>query len=557
MKTKRIFAVLLSFVMILSFFPYAFATENSPEELPEGLSSLEAGDIVTFGRYEQDNDTGNGPEPIDWIVLDIKDGDALLLSMYVIDVRTYHHSIKYVTWEECSLRSWLNNDFCHSAFSDAEQADIVETTLDNPENPHFHTNGCRETEDRIFLLSIEEADRYFPYDADRATSYTAYAAAQGDSLDRWWLRSPGSFRTYAACVRGDGVILHGGEISTMPGVGVRPALRLRGGSAEATLISAKRTKDISADAYIPAAAGEFVHLDGTEGSLELQLFTSSFDNQVLMSASTRYPAPAQGELYLLRFAISEDGTAMDYDSIKKEIAPLMQLYAPSNGDTSKVFEIITPDDRETRVFDLLFYCENYHELSDMELLCDGVLYPLDTLPRNGEKLALPTAEELAIASLNALHERAKSENGLPINEADCSGNVIVAYYTSSDGNATPKVLTANSDDDWDFPREYRAENFEKARWAAIIHPTYKQVGWYGGVAPGAANQTTTWLSLFDLETEKLYEVKVATEDPPQTITVQTINGIPQRSGASGTFRGEDAMARLAELVETASIQSVG
>ena len=105
--------------------------------------------------------------------------------------------------------------------------------------------------------------------------------------------------------------------------------------------------------------------------------------------------------------------------------------------------------------------------------------------------------------------------------------------------------------DLTFPLKYRAERFDTARWVAIIPPTYRQVGWYSGIAAGAANETTTWLSLFDLETDKHDEVKVATEDPPRTITVQTINGIPMSSGASGEFREEDALARLTERIEAA------
>ena len=127
--------------------------------------------------------------------------------------------------------------------------------------------------------------------------------------------------------------------------------------------------------------------------------------------------------------------------------------------------------------------------------------------------------------------------------------MIVAYYTSSGEEAIPRVLTATSKDEWAFPREYRAADYASARWAALIYPVYVNVGFYGQYGP--ANRTNTWLVLADLETGKLYKEKIATEEPPRTIEVQTINGIPIRSGASGEYRNEEAFARLTALVEAA------
>ena len=518
-----------------------------PEKAAEGASAIEVGDIVAFGRYEQDGDVANGPEPIEWIVLDVSDGNALLVSKYALDVKSYHNTIQYVTWQECSLRAWLNKDFCDAAFTGTEQADIVKTTLDNPANSHFKTVGGSPTEDRVFLLSLEEAERYFHSEADRAASRTAYAAALGDSKGRWWLRSPGSFRSYGACVREDGVILYGGEIGPSAGIAVRPALWLKMGSTEAELVSAGKDENASAE----AAPGALIRLNGVDAALEPQLFTASFDNWDLMDASLDYPKPDDGAFYLVRFALPQDSEPMSYDEFLVKVIPSLRLHALSDGETTDVFEFTTADWDSSRLFDVFFSFGSVHELADMELLCDGVPFRLEGLPRDGEPLWPPTEAEQVTAKLNAMHERARNESGLPIDQAVCTGNVIVAYYTYSDGDSAPQVLTADSEDDWGFPRKYRAVSLETARWAAIIHPTYRQVGWYSGIAAGAANETATWLSLFDLETEALYEVKVATEAPPSTITVQIINGIPQRSGASGQFRSEDAMARLTELVEEA------
>ena len=310
------------------------------------------------------------------------------------------------------------------------------------------------------------------------------------------------------------------------------------------------------DTYVRAEAGEPVRLGDL--AFEPQLFTRSYKNWDLLSASTNDPFPAVGEVYLVRFAVAEGGEAVTPEQIEDEIAPAMSLYAESKGSVSRIFQVVTPDDQPTRVFDILFYCGYSYTLKNLDLLCDGAIYPLDGLPTDGEKLPLPTAEELAIEALNealnALHRRAINESGASIDEAACTGDVVVAIYSTSGEGASPsQVLTADSEDSYDlvFSREYRAASLETARWVAVIHPTYKQVGQYSGIAGGPANKTTTWLSLFDMETGKIYEKKVATEQPPQTITVQTINGIPLHSGASGEYREERAVERLAVLVQAA------
>ena len=44
------------------------------------FASVAVGDLITFGTYEQDNNPDNGPEPIEWVVLDVKDHKALVIS---------------------------------------------------------------------------------------------------------------------------------------------------------------------------------------------------------------------------------------------------------------------------------------------------------------------------------------------------------------------------------------------------------------------------------------------------------------------------------------------
>lgn len=129
-------------------------------------ATLKAGDSYFLGKYEQDGDTGNGAEDIEWIVLSVEDGKVLLISKYGLDAKAFQDfegpsHPKGVTWENCSLRKWMNNDFFNTAFSDEEKAMIPEVTLVNSGNEMFGTPAQNDTKDKVFCLSIEEVQKYF------------------------------------------------------------------------------------------------------------------------------------------------------------------------------------------------------------------------------------------------------------------------------------------------------------------------------------------------------------------------------------------------------------
>lgn len=72
------------------------------------------GNYVTFGTYPQ-SEEGTDATPIQWMVLDRDGSKALLLSRYGLDAQPYNTELSEVTWETCSLRSWLNNNFRNTA----------------------------------------------------------------------------------------------------------------------------------------------------------------------------------------------------------------------------------------------------------------------------------------------------------------------------------------------------------------------------------------------------------------------------------------------------------
>ena len=195
--------------------------------------SVSVGQTITFGSYEQDNNTSNGKEAIEWIVLDIQDGKALVISKYALDCKKYNETYTDVTWETCTLRTWLNNDFLNSAFSESEKSKIPTVPVSADANPSYSTNPGNATQDQIFLLSITEANKYFDSNSERECQPTAYAKAQGVWTSSsgtyagncwWWLRSPGNLQTYAAVVRYDGYVRDYGNGVYGSDDAVRPAL---------------------------------------------------------------------------------------------------------------------------------------------------------------------------------------------------------------------------------------------------------------------------------------------------------------------------------------------
>lgn len=200
------------------------------------INTAQAGDTVYFGAYEQDNNTFNGKENVEWIVLAKEDRKALAISKYALDCQRYNLSVADVTWENCSLRTWLNGTFLNSAFSSDEQARIAASSVSEDKNPEYSTNPGNAAKDKVFLLSITEAEKYFSTDESRKCAPTAYAKAHGaytgDSNNTeantestwWWVRTPGIYQNYAAYINLDGSVNYDGYTVYAESDAVRPAL---------------------------------------------------------------------------------------------------------------------------------------------------------------------------------------------------------------------------------------------------------------------------------------------------------------------------------------------
>ena len=218
-------------------------------------------DCIWFGNYNQSVEFEK--KPIEWRVLQVNGNDAFLLADKVINYKRYddifrdwdfdiNETDKY-TWENCTLRKWLNGlsegDFYNDAFNDTEKNAIKTVTLSNKDNSKYNTSGGNDTNDKVFCLSEEEIlDKKYGFISDpeqesdiRIAEYTDYSLYVGEfqkkfySTPFWWLRTPGELLLDCpdpGCGIISAIIVNsGGDVSfsgqnIAVGEGVRPALHV-------------------------------------------------------------------------------------------------------------------------------------------------------------------------------------------------------------------------------------------------------------------------------------------------------------------------------------------
>ena len=252
-KRKKTIAIAASIVIACIAFVIVMTTVIIPkqkynaivakygQEYINSFYALNVGDTFIFGSYEQDNNITNGKENLEWLVLS-KDGDkVLLISKYALDCQQYYSFYQSVTWENCSLRKWLNGTFLRTAFSKEERAMIPSVTVSEDENPNYTTILGNNKTDQVFLLSIKEANKYFSSDEERKCAPTDYAIAQdvwtsdsikvdGKATCWWWLRSTGLNFHDAAGVNAAGSVDDKGFAVNHSVCAVRPAVWLNLGT---------------------------------------------------------------------------------------------------------------------------------------------------------------------------------------------------------------------------------------------------------------------------------------------------------------------------------------
>lgn len=259
-RIRKCIAILMTLAMVLSM-GTGITLPRQAQAAGYGLSNpvtdsngVTTWDCVYFGNYYQSDATGNTKDPIKWRVLSVDGDDAFLMADQNLDAKPYNTSYVDVTWETCTLRSWLNgygasanveetdyssDNFLDTAFTAEERAAIRQTTVVNEDNSHYGTEGGNDTTDRVYLLSIAEAcnasygfnSTFDTNSKTRVSTNTAYTAGKSGMYSvgaaaYWWLRSPGGGSDGASEVWYDGYGIYGYGNVNLLNVAVRPALHL-------------------------------------------------------------------------------------------------------------------------------------------------------------------------------------------------------------------------------------------------------------------------------------------------------------------------------------------
>lgn len=187
--------------------------EQQELELVTILSSS-IGDVVEFGTYEIDSDFTNGQEKIEWKIIDIQDGKLILMASHNIDCIKYNDTWSNVTWEESSIREWLNGQFLENAFNEYEIKSL---------------ETYEKTGDRVYILSKEEWEMYQMNEPATNTEYAISKGIYNENGVGWsWLRNSGIDQDHAMEVDCEGQVNEYGSFVDCDNEGVRPVVILGG-----------------------------------------------------------------------------------------------------------------------------------------------------------------------------------------------------------------------------------------------------------------------------------------------------------------------------------------
>lgn len=200
--------------------------------------SFQVGDLVIMGNYAHGV---NYYIPIQWLVLEEKNGAVLLLSLYGISVEEFYDEFYFentdlpevITWENSTVRAWLNEVFFQSAFYKSEQECIKSSMIDTQDNSIYGTSGGESTQDYLFLLSEDEVKRYLDSDEERKTQTVPamrpeYGVPENEvsseDYNGWWLRSLGEYGDTISYVTTSGEVNMSGTTVWDSYIAVRPAM---------------------------------------------------------------------------------------------------------------------------------------------------------------------------------------------------------------------------------------------------------------------------------------------------------------------------------------------
>ncbi len=161
------------------------------------IKNSEIGDTINIGGSK-------------WRIIDIQGNQALLLKDLALPGMAYNSKKGDVTWEQSSLRNWLNTEFLEQNFTKAEKENIVLTGVINNDNPLYGTDGGNDTQDYVYLLSIDELNQYKDFIPELKSNS--------------WLRSPGNQQSSTAFLSVNGLPMEYGYEATSKEFRVKPVM---------------------------------------------------------------------------------------------------------------------------------------------------------------------------------------------------------------------------------------------------------------------------------------------------------------------------------------------
>lgn len=244
---KKITLLLMATILLIGTTACAGSKSN--------IADSKVGSVVSLGKYEQDNDTQNGEEDIDWVVISSNEDGITLMSKYCIESKPYNDAEigAQTSWTDCSIRKWLNHDFYESAFEDEEKALLTSFNYEGTDDKVILINeeiinevwpdyGIKtvemtfnESNQGIMMKTTSDKDyeplmaKYTEYAKEVAISsgsYTDYESIEKESGENacfWWTSISGADSSHVVEVFPTGGAI---EAPAKSAIGIRPIIRL-------------------------------------------------------------------------------------------------------------------------------------------------------------------------------------------------------------------------------------------------------------------------------------------------------------------------------------------
>ncbi len=188
-------------VYFTQYRPYYYSSRSSIDNTYQDDNGYSTNTIYWFSY-----------DPIEWDILTESSGKALIIANLILDSQDYYQSPASESsfshnggdgyannYELSAIRKFLNDDFYNTAFNELQKAVIETTTVDNSAastGQSSNSYACNNTNDKMFLLSYNEATTYYTIGTARQAEGSDYAKCQGlwvyssSGNSMWWLRSP-------------------------------------------------------------------------------------------------------------------------------------------------------------------------------------------------------------------------------------------------------------------------------------------------------------------------------------------------------------------------------